>query len=168
MLLDAGLFEGNPAEAALKNRDLPLDPTKVDAILLSQAGLAYAGRVPQLVRHGFKGTIYATPATRDLAAVLHTETALAHAAIDGEPPYTLADVVAAQALTVGQPYHRAMHLRRNLVFEFADAGHMLGSASIELRTGEEAPTGSCIPAASVVRAPCCSATPSRCPAKSTR
>ena len=77
ILLDAGLFEGNLAETTAKNRELPLDPTKVDAILLSQAGLAYAGRVPQLVRHGFKGTIYATPATRDLAAVLHTETALA-------------------------------------------------------------------------------------------
>ena len=136
VLLDAGLFEGDLAEAAAKNRDLPLDPAKVDAILLSQAGLAYAGRVPQLVRHGFSGTIYATPATRDLAAVLHTETALAHAASDGEAPYELSDVVRAQELTVGQPYHRAAHLRRNLVFEFADAGHILGSATIELRTGE--------------------------------
>jgi metallo-beta-lactamase family protein len=136
ILLDAGLFEGNLAETAAKNRELPLDPTKVDAILLSQAGLAYAGRVPQLVKHGFAGTIYATPATRDLAAVLHTETALARANGSGEPPYSLAHVVAAQALTVGQPYRRPVYLRRNLVFEFADAGHVLGSASIELRTGE--------------------------------
>ncbi|HRP06966.1 MAG TPA: MBL fold metallo-hydrolase [Gemmatimonadales bacterium] len=135
VLLDAGLFEGDLAEAAAKNRELPLDPTRVDAILLSQAGLAHAGRVPQLVRHGFKGTIYATPATRDLAAVLHTETALSHAS-NPQTPYCLADVVTAQSLTVGQPYHRAVHLRRNLVFEFADAGHFLGSASIELRTGE--------------------------------
>jgi len=135
VLLDAGLFEGDLAETTAKNRELPLDPARVDAIVLSQAGLAYAGRVPQLVRHGFKGTIYATPATRDLAALLHTETALAHAD-SADPPYTLGDVVAAQALTVGQPYRRAVHIRRNLVFEFADAGHMLGSASIELRTGE--------------------------------
>lgn len=136
VLLDAGLFEGNLEETALKNRELPLDPAKVDAILLSQAGLAYAGRVPQLVRHGFSGSVYATPATRDLAAVLHTETALAHEEQGDAPPYTLADVVTAQALIVGQPYHRAVHLRRNLVFEFVDAGHILGSASIELRTGE--------------------------------
>lgn len=135
VLLDAGLFEGARAETAAKNRDLPLDPAKVDAILLSQAGSSYAGRVPQLVRHGFRGTVYATPATRDLAAVLHTEIALAREA-DAVPPYTLADVVAAQALVVGQPYGRTLHLRRNLVFEFADAGHVLGSASIELRTGE--------------------------------
>ncbi len=135
ILLDAGLFEGNRAEVAAKNRELPLDPGKVDAILLSQAGLSYAGRVPQMVRHGFNGPVYATPGTRDLAAVLHTETAINRSG-DGEPLYTLADVVAAQAHVVGQPYHRAVHLRRNLVFEFADAGHVLGSASIELRTGE--------------------------------
>ncbi len=134
-LLDAGLFEGSRAEVTAKNRELPLDPAKVDAVLLSQAGLSYAGRVPQLVRHGFSGPIYATPATRDLAAVIHTETALGRGG-DGEPPYRLADVVATQALVVGQPYRRAVHLRRNLVFEFADAGHVLGSASIELRTGE--------------------------------
>lgn len=135
VLLDAGLFEGARAETAAKNRELPLDPTKVDAILVSQAGLSYAGRVPQLVRHGFSGTIYATPATRDLAAVLHTEIALDREDDAGQP-YGLADVVAAQGLLVGQPYHRAVHLRRNLVFEFVDAGHILGSASIELRTGE--------------------------------
>lgn len=135
VLLDAGLFEGARAETVAKNRELPLDPSRVDAILLSQAGLSYAGRVPQLVRHGFGGTVYSTPGTRDLAAVLHTEVALAREG-DDDPPYTLADVVAAQAMVVGQPYHRAVHLRRNLVFEFADAGHVLGSASIELRTGE--------------------------------
>jgi metallo-beta-lactamase family protein len=136
VLLDAGLFEGDVEAAAAKNLELPLDPTRVDAILLSQAGLTYAGRVPQLVRHGFKGPIYATPATRDLAAVLHAESALEWESGATEAPYNLTDVMATQALMVGQPYHRAVHLRRNLVFEFADAGHILGSASIELRTGE--------------------------------
>ena len=135
VLLDAGLFEGDLDEAAAKNRELPLDPARVDAILLSQAGLTYAGRVPQLVRHGYRGPVYATPATRDLAAVLHTETALSLEDA-GEAPYGLSDVVLAQGLVVGQPYHRPVHLRRNLVFEFADAGSILGSASIELRTGE--------------------------------
>ncbi len=136
VLLDAGLFEGNLSATAAKNLALPLDPSKLDAILLSQAGLGYAGRVPQLVRHGFRGPVYATPATRDLAAVLHTETALGRFASGGEPMYHIDDVVATQALVVGQPYRRAVHLRRNLVFEFADAGHVLGSASMQIRTGE--------------------------------
>ena len=136
VLLDAGLFEGNTATADAKNRELPLDPQKVDAVLLSQASLAYAGRCPQLVKHGFDGPIYATPGTRDVAALL-----LAEAAVDLETRgvsslFALPDVFATQARIVGQPYQRAVHLRRNLVFEFADSGHILGSASIELRTGE--------------------------------
>ncbi len=135
VLLDTGLFEGNPAETAAKNRELPLDPSRVDAILLSQAGLGYSGRMPQFVRHGYRGPIYATPATRDLAAVLHAEAALAWQG-EGESPYSLDDVIAAQSLVVGQPYNRSVHLRRNLVFEFIDAGQTLGAASIELRTGE--------------------------------
>ncbi|HEY3935390.1 MAG TPA: MBL fold metallo-hydrolase [Gemmatimonadales bacterium] len=135
VLLDAGLFQGNVAQADQSNRDLPLDPARVDAILLSDAGLASAGRAPQLVRHGYAGPIYATPATRDGSAIL-----LAEAALDletrGHVLYSLQDVFATQRLAVGQPCRRALHLRRNLVFEFTEAGHTLGSASIELRTGE--------------------------------
>lgn len=135
VLLDAGLFQGNVAQADEKNRELPLDPDKVDAILLSEAGLAASGRTPLLVRHGFHGPVYATPATRDCAAVLLAHTALELMA-HGQPLYGLQDVFATQQLTIGQPYQRAAHLRRNLVFEFTEAGHTLGSASIELRTGE--------------------------------
>ncbi|MEO5799178.1 MAG: MBL fold metallo-hydrolase [Gemmatimonadales bacterium] len=136
VLLDAGFFQGNVAQADAKNRELPLDPKRVDALLLSQAGLAYAGRVPQLVRHGYRGPIYATPGARDMAAILLAEASLDLEAEGENALYSLADVVAAQELFVGQPYHRPLHLRRNLVFEFSDAGHVLGSASIELRTGE--------------------------------
>ena len=135
VLLDAGLFQGNVAQAEAKNRELPLDPTKVDAILLSAAGLAASGRTPQLVRHGYHGPVYATPATRDCAAVLLANTALAFGA-HADTLYGIKDVFATQQLTVAQPCKRAVHLRRNLVFEFAEAGHTLGSASIELRTGE--------------------------------
>lgn len=137
VLLDAGLFEGAVGPTEIKNRDLPLDPTRVDAVLLSQAGITSAGRTPQLVRHGFTGPIYATPATRNLAAVTLAEAAMAFAESgDPDPLFGLADVVRTQEQMVGQPYHRPVHLRRNLVFEFADAGHILGSSSIELRTGE--------------------------------
>ena len=135
VLLDAGLFQGNVAQAQEKNRELPLDPAKVDAILLSAAGLAASGRAPQLVRHGFRGQVYATPATRDCAAVLLANTALVLGDL-GDQLYGINDVFATQRLTVAQPYKRAVYLRRNLVFEFAEAGHTLGSASIELRTGE--------------------------------
>jgi metallo-beta-lactamase family protein len=135
VLLDAGLFQGNVTQVEEKNRELPLDPTKVDALLLSTAGLAASGRAPQLIRHGFRGPIYGTPATRDCAAVMLTETALELAAL-GDPIYGLRDVFATQQQVVAQPFRRAVYLRRNLVFEFAEAGHTLGSATIELKTGE--------------------------------
>lgn len=134
-LLDAGLFAGNVALADEKNRELPLDPTRVDAILLTDSGLASCGRTPQLVRHGYDRSIYCTPATRDGAAIQLAETAIELEARHHDL-YGLTDVFATQKLMVGQPYHRPLHLRRNLVFEFAEAGHALGSASIELRTGE--------------------------------
>ena len=137
VLLDAGLFQGNLAQAEAKNRDLPLNPEKIDAILLSQAGLAYAGRVPQLLRHGYTGPIYSTLGTHDVAAILLPEAALELERFHGESAlYRLPDALNTLARFVGQPYQRVHHLRRNLTFAFHDAGHMLGSASIELRTGE--------------------------------
>jgi metallo-beta-lactamase family protein len=135
VLLDAGLFEGNVAQVDAMNRSLPLDPSKVDALLLSAAGLAASGRMPQLIRHGLRAPIYATPAARDCAAVLLTDTALELATLD-DPIYGLRDVFATMSQVVAQPFRRAVYLRRNLVFEFAESGHTLGSASIELRTGE--------------------------------
>lgn len=136
VLIDAGLFQGDLDRAEERNRDLPLDPSRIDAILLSQPGLAHAGRLPQLVRHGYQGPIYATPAARAAAAVLLTEAALELERQGEGALYGLDDVFATHGRIVGQPHRRPLHLRRNLVFSFADAGHMLGSASIELRTGE--------------------------------
>ncbi len=137
VLLDAGLFQGNLAQAEAMNRELPLDPARIDAVLLSQAGLAYAGRAPQLVRHGYAGTIYSTPGARDVASILLPETALELERLSGdEALYRLPDALKTLTQFVGQPYGRTHHLRRNLTFAFHDAGHVLGSASIELRTGE--------------------------------
>ncbi len=136
VLLDAGLFQGDVVQSEALNRELPLDPVKVDALLLSHGGLAAAGRAPQLVHHGFRGPIYATPATQDCAAVLLAEAALESNRPGREPLFTLPDVCAALAMFVGQPYRRKLYLRRNLDFDFVESGHTLGSASIEMHTGE--------------------------------
>jgi metallo-beta-lactamase family protein len=150
VLLDAGLFQGRRAEASKKNRELPFDPRMIDSIVLSHAHIDHCGRLPLLVRHGFHGPIYATPATRDLTAVMLPDAAhiqmkdaeflLRHGRPKGpesEPLYTLSDAVAVQNLMVGQPYRRLNHLRRHLAFEFTEAGHILGSATIDLRLSEE-------------------------------
>lgn len=148
ILLDAGLFQGHRADADRLNRTLPVDPRRLDGIVLSHAHLDHSGRLPLLVRHGYHGPIYATPATRDLAAVLLADAAhiqesdaqyLARhgrAGPESEPLYTLPDAVAVQDLMIGLPYRRIHHLRRFLSFEFTDAGHILGSATVDLRITE--------------------------------
>src|SRR5437867_8689485 len=67
LLLDCGLFQGPRAESRHRNRDFPFPPKQIDAVLLSHAHIDHCGNLPNLVRQGFKGPIYCTPATRDLA-----------------------------------------------------------------------------------------------------
>lgn len=149
-LLDAGLFQGRRAESHALNANLPIDPRTLDGVILSHAHIDHAGRLPLLVRRGFHGPIYATAATRDLSAVMLPDAAhiqekdaefLARRKKIGpesEPLYTLADAVAVQDLMVGVPYRRVQHLRKHIAFEFTDAGHILGSASVDLRITEGA------------------------------
>jgi metallo-beta-lactamase family protein len=147
VLLDAGLFQGRRAEAAALNANLPFDPRRIDAIVVSHAHIDHIGRLPLLVRNGYHGPIYATPATRDLCAVMLPDAAhvqesdAAFLARHGkknaaEPLYNMADAIAVQDLIVGLPYHRIHYLRKNLAFEYTEAGHILGSASVDLRLSE--------------------------------
>jgi metallo-beta-lactamase family protein len=148
ILLDAGLFQGHRAAAAALNANLPFDARRIDAIVVSHAHIDHIGRLPLLVRHGYHGPIYATPATRDLCAVMLPDAAhiqesdaafLARRGKKGpesDPLYNLADALAVQDLIVGLPYNRIHYLRKNLAFEYTDAGHILGSASVDLRLSE--------------------------------
>ena len=70
LLLDCGLFQGHRAEGLLRNRTFPFRPKDIDAVLLSHAHIDHCGNLPNLVRQGFAGPIYCTPATRALAAVM--------------------------------------------------------------------------------------------------
>src|ERR1700730_1986681 len=68
-LLDCGLFQGRRAEARRRNSTFPFDPHDIDAVVLSHAHIDHCGNLPTLVRQGFRGPIYCTPASRDLLAV---------------------------------------------------------------------------------------------------
>ncbi len=148
VLLDAGLFQGHRAESASLNANLPFDPRRIDAVVVSHAHIDHIGRLPLLVRNGYHGPIYATPATGDLSAVMLADAAkiqekdAEHLAKhhkkgpESEPLYTMRDAVAVQDLVQGLPYKRIHYLRKNLAFEYTDAGHILGSASVDLRLTE--------------------------------
>ncbi|MEP6571266.1 MAG: MBL fold metallo-hydrolase [Gemmatimonadota bacterium] len=150
ILLDAGLFQGRRADSHTLNATLPIDPRRVDAVILSHAHIDHSGRLPLLVRHGFHGPILSTPATRDLCALMLADSAniqmsdakylrrRGKAGPESEPLYDQTDAAAVQQLMVGQPYRRLHHLRKHLAFEFTDAGHILGSASVDLRCTEGA------------------------------
>ena len=141
LLLDCGLFQGRREEADRINRGLPVEAPGLAAVVLSHAHLDHCGNLPTLVRAGFRGPIYCTPATRDLAALtLHDSAKVQHQdtrhvnkirARLGQPPvrplYGGNDV----ADTIGRlhavPYHEPFRVGPARV-TFYDAGHILGSA----------------------------------------
>ena len=66
LLLDCGLYQGKRSEAYDRNKNLPFDADSIDACILSHAHIDHSGNLPSLVKSGYRGNVYATPATRDL------------------------------------------------------------------------------------------------------
>ena len=148
ILLDAGLFQGRRAETHALNARLPFDARRLDGVILSHAHIDHSGRLPLLVKEGFHGPVYSTPATRDLSAVMLADAGhiqekdyeflqrRGKALANSEPLYSLRDAIEVQDLMVGVPYRRVFYLRKHLALEFHDAGHILGSATVDLRITE--------------------------------
>lgn len=148
VLLDCGLFQGRRRESFERNRNLPFDPAEIDAVVLSHAHIDHSGVLPVLARSGFRGSVYTTPATRDLIAVMLEDSALIQASdaryinkridrgeLEGEhvePLYTTDDVVAILDSTIAVPYHRPFDVAEGVRVTFLDAGHVLGSAIVVL------------------------------------
>src|SRR5580698_9802327 len=78
VLFDCGLFQGRRKEADAKNRHLPFDASAIDAVVLSHAHIDHSGNLPTLVKNGFSGPIYTTPATIDLCNWMLRDTAHIH------------------------------------------------------------------------------------------
>jgi metallo-beta-lactamase family protein len=146
VLLDCGLFQGKRAESYHRNRDFPFRAKDIDAVVLSHAHVDHCGNLPNLVRRGFSGPIYCTPATRALAAVMLGDAAkiqeedanyLNRKRDRGEPKveplYDGRDVYRTltklQAVRYGEPFH----VVKGVEATFVDAGHLLGSAVVGLR-----------------------------------
>ena len=146
ILLDCGLFQGRRQETQSKNLRLPMDVSRIDAIVLSHAHIDHAGRIPLLVREGYRGTVWCTAATRDLAAVMLADSAhiqekdaefLARHRKDAVAPlYSMVDATRAADLMAGVPYHKTFDITPGVRVTFVDAGHILGSASVILDVEE--------------------------------
>jgi metallo-beta-lactamase family protein len=150
ILLECGLFQGRRQESYERNQKFLFDPSTLDAVLLSHAHIDHSGNIPNLVKHGFKGSIYATPATADLCKIMLRDSAyLQMKDIEWvnkkrrngklpaiEPLYSLADVEASLDSFVSVDYDKPLPLAPGVEAMFRDAGHILGSAGIHLEIKE--------------------------------
>jgi metallo-beta-lactamase family protein len=145
--LDCGLFQGHRAEANRQNRELPEWTRSAQALVLSHAHLDHSGNIPTLVRRGFAGNIFCTPATRDLCSVMLRDAALIqdqdaryinkHNQREGSaervtPLYDAADAERAVSQMISVPLHRPMLVAPSVWATFYDSGHVLGSALVVL------------------------------------
>lgn len=144
VLLDCGMFQGRRKESIENNQNLGVDARSIDAVILSHAHIDHSGALPVLVRQGFDGPIFTTPATRDLCAVMLEDAALIQASdaryinkmierdeadmAPVEPLYDQNDVIRVLERMVAVPYRRTINVADGVRVTFYDAGHVLGSA----------------------------------------
>lgn len=150
ILLDCGLYQGHRKEAFERNRNFPFDPADIDVLILSHAHIDHTGNVPTLVKHGYRGPIWATPASRDLCAIMLRDSAyiqendveyvnrrrLKEGKQPFEPLYVQADAVEALTLFQTVGYNRPFLVAPGVQAHYREAGHVLGSASVTLDIDE--------------------------------
>lgn len=150
LLLECGLFQGRRKDTYEQNLNFQFRPSEIDAVVLSHAHIDHSGNLPNLVRQGFAGPIYATPATVDLCRPMLLDSAyLQEKDVEfvnkirkrqGEPPveplYDKAAAEAALELFVPVDYVETREVAPGVALTFRDAGHILGSAQVllEVRT----------------------------------
>ncbi|MBR4019763.1 MAG: MBL fold metallo-hydrolase, partial [Firmicutes bacterium] len=146
ILLDCGQFQGSKALEAMNYEEFPFNPAEVDYMILSHAHIDHCGRIPLLVKRGFKGNIYCTDATADLVEVMLKDSGYIHEKEAEwqnrkneragkplvEPLYTYNDALDALQYIKPVLYDQLVELNPELRIVFNDAGHILGSAITEL------------------------------------
>ena len=135
IMVDCGLHQGSHYAERRNFEPFPYDPRAIEAVFITHSHLDHIGRLPQLLRSGFTGKIYSTPAAKDFSELMlmDSEHILAKEAHrEGRPPlYTVEDVRALRHLWEGVDYHTPFALG-DFHIEFFDAGHILGSAFIKI------------------------------------
>ncbi|MDI7861720.1 MBL fold metallo-hydrolase [Rhizobiaceae bacterium n13] len=146
ILVDCGLFQGSKTEKELNYRPFPFIPDEIDAVILTHAHIDHSGLLPKLVKAGFGGPIYATPATVDLCAVMLPDSGhIQETEVEYlnqrnrrrgrqtvEPIYTAADAMAAMTQFRAVQFEQWQRAANGIRFRSWNAGHLLGSASIEM------------------------------------
>lgn len=151
IILDCGMHQGGDAVDRVKDDEFAFDATSVDAVVLSHGHLDHSGLLPKLVNRGFRGPIYCTQATRQLLRILWEDAwSLYERDLEREnlrrersgrpliePEYTEKDVRAALKLCDAHPFHKSVQIGPQASVRFMDAGHILGSAIVEITLEEK-------------------------------
>lgn len=150
VLVDCGMFQGLKA-LRLKNwKDFPVDPKTIDSVLLTHAHIDHSGFIPRLIKDGFKGKIYCTPATRDLCEILLPDAGyLAEEEASylnrnkrskhspALPLFTMKEGQSALEQFEIVPFDKVKKESSDIDFKFNYAGHILGAASVTLRVADK-------------------------------
>jgi len=153
ILLDCGMFQGMGGVTEKLNSYFGFEPGNISYLVLSHAHIDHCGLLPRLVAEGFKGTIYATPATMDLARILLMDSAKIqmqdaeymnrkrkdHEEVE-EPLYTEDDVVKTLSQFKVVDYNEDFKIDDQITLHLTDAGHILGSAAVHLTINEDGKT----------------------------
>ena len=146
VLLECGLYQGKRDKARKRNRKFDFDVRRIDAVVLSHAHIDHSGNLPNLVKSGYKGPIYATHATRDLCSAMLPDSGRIHESDiayanklrirRGQPPmkplYTARDALRSLKHFVSVGYKHTVSLGKGVKLTFFDAGHILGAAMVRL------------------------------------
>ena len=146
VLVDCGMFQGSKTERELNYRDFPFDPATLDAMLLTHAHIDHTGQIPKLVKHGFKAKIHCTAATVDLCGVMLPDSGFIQESdakhlnernakrglAEVEPLYTLEDAQRSLEHFSAVAYETWLEPAKGIRARWWNAGHLLGSASIEV------------------------------------
>ena len=153
-LIDCGLFRGNELITRLNYAPLTFRPEEIDFIILTHAHIDHSGRIPQLYREGFEGHVFCTKPTMELCSVMlpdsgqiqedeaeeENQRRLRSGESFIEPLYDIEDALDSLLLFRAVPYQYKIRIDENISFRLQDAGHVLGSSSVELwinENGEE-------------------------------
>lgn len=145
VLLDCGLCQGSPEMEASNADPFPFEVASIDALVISHAHIDHIGRVPLLVKRGFRGATLAQQATAELMPIMLLDSASlaasdaerfnrrrAHGEPERQPLYTAEDVADAMASVQPLPYDTRTSILDGIEIAFRDAGHILGSSIVEL------------------------------------
>jgi metallo-beta-lactamase family protein len=146
LLLECGLYQGRRQESYERNQNFPFDPAKIDAMVLSHAHIDHSGNLPNLVKCGYNGPIYATPATAHLANIMLMDSAhiqeedikylnrkrLRRGEQRLEPIYTMEDAGHVAQFFHTKDYEQPFEPVPGVQANYVEAGHILGSAAVVL------------------------------------